>query len=177
MTKPPNQVMRFYGNVQYALECIALKQITFLHIDKLNDPFDPYFYFETDFNDDYQEIINFIQHNNKNDLLNFKQTLPEEKWERALKGMREYLYNTLNNICVFSTIEIFEEKHPKDNLYMWSHYGYGHRGVAIEFNTYLLAKAVLSSMKNQKGATNNVNEVWSKIDYQRARKDHLRARC
>ncbi len=35
--------MRFYGNVQYALECIALKQITFLHIDKLNDPFDPYY--------------------------------------------------------------------------------------------------------------------------------------
>lgn len=39
MTQPPQHVIRFYGNIQYALECIGFKQITFLHIDKLNDPF------------------------------------------------------------------------------------------------------------------------------------------
>lgn len=29
--KIPRHVIRFYGKTEYALECIALKQITFLH--------------------------------------------------------------------------------------------------------------------------------------------------
>lgn len=167
MIQLPKRVIRFYGNVQYALGCIALKQITFLHMDKLNDPFDPYYYFETSFNEDYQEIVNFIQQNYKNHLLDFKQTLPKENWERAVNGMQEHLNNILINTYIFSTIEVIEEKHPKDNLYMWSHYGYGHRGVAIEFNTHLLAKSVLEQMKKQGATMNDLNGVWSKIIYQK----------
>jgi len=41
MNELPQHVIRFYGNTDYAIECIALKQITFVHIEKLNDPFDP----------------------------------------------------------------------------------------------------------------------------------------
>jgi hypothetical protein len=164
MTQPPQRVMRFYGNVQYALEPIAFKQITFLHIDKLNDPFDPYYYFETE---DYQEIINYIQQHHANKLIDFKQILPKENWERAVKQIKEYLDWSSNNTFVLSTIEINEDKNPKDDLYMWSHYGNGHRGAAIEFDTTLLAKAVLEQMKKQHDTTNDINDVWSKIDYKK----------
>ena len=84
------------------LECVALKQITFLHVDKLNDPFDPYFFFETDFNEDYQEILGFIQKNYANNLVEFKQTLPRENWKRAVRSMQEHL-NNIYNICIKGT--------------------------------------------------------------------------
>lgn len=164
MTQQPQRLMRFYGNVQYALESIALKQITFLHIDKLNDPFDPYYYFETE---DYHDIINYVQQHHAKNLIYFTQTLPKENWERAVKQIQEHLNWNSNNTFVFSTIEINEDKNPKDNLYMWSHYGNGHRGAAIEFDTSLLAKAVLKQIKKQDGITNDINEVWSKIDYKK----------
>jgi len=61
MAVAPENVMRFYGNTQYAMECIGFKEITFLHPDKLNDPLDPNFYFYTDFNENYQTLLNYIQ--------------------------------------------------------------------------------------------------------------------
>ena len=56
MNEIPEHVIRFYGNTDYALECIALKQITFLHVDKLNDPFDPVLDYITDFNNNYSAL-------------------------------------------------------------------------------------------------------------------------
>jgi len=45
----PQQVTRFYGTVNYAMDVIKNKQIAFVHASMLNDPFDPYCFFETDF--------------------------------------------------------------------------------------------------------------------------------
>ena len=39
MTVRPQHVIRFYGNTDYALQAIGFREITFLHPDKLNDPF------------------------------------------------------------------------------------------------------------------------------------------
>ena len=75
---PPQHVIRFYGNPQYALESIGFKEITFLHSDKLNDPLDPPFYFMTDFNKDYQVLINYIQQQHSRDLQRFNYRLPKE---------------------------------------------------------------------------------------------------
>lgn len=160
MSGPPERVIRFYSNPQYALECIAFKQITFLHIDKLNDPFDPYCHFETDFNEDYQHLIDYVQQNHSGYLQVFKHILPKENWESAAEGTHEYFRKLRNSTFIFSTSGIGEGKHPKDNLHMWSHYGDGHRGVAIEFDTALLAGAVVKQQEKIDGSKPTINELW-----------------
>lgn len=162
MTGPPQRVMRFYGNLQYALESIVFQQIAFLHIDKLNDPFDIYYHFETDFNEDYQALVNHIQQHHAKNLEEFKQRLPKQNWESAVRQMKDHLNNSRNSMFVFSTSGISEDKHPKDNLHIWSHYGNGHRGVAIEFDTTLLANAVLKQQERLCGAK---LDPWSGINY------------
>lgn len=160
---PPQRVLRFYGKIEYALECIALKQITLIHRDKINDPFDPYIYFETDFNADYQVLINHVQQYHGNSLQQFRRCLPKENWESFVNRIEDYFKKLRNSTFVFSTCEISEGKHPKDNLYMWSHYGNGHRGVAIEFDTTLLGEAVLEEQERLREAK---LEPWFEINYQ-----------
>jgi len=80
--------------------------------------------------------------------------------------MEEYLKDVRNNIFIFSTTEISENDHPKDNLYMWGHYGNGHRGIAIEFDTSLLTGSVLKQQEKLGGITVDVNAPWSNIKYQ-----------
>ena len=165
MAQPPNRVMRFYGNLQYTLETIALKQITFLHVDRLNDPFDANLSFETDFDDDYQTLINYAQQYYAKDFETFIMRLPKENWDGFLADMERHFNNSRNSSFIFSTSEVSETDHPKDNLYMWSHYGNGHRGVALEFDTHFLAKAVLQKVKVIEGEEVNLDEVWSEINY------------
>lgn len=158
---PPQHVIRFYGKTEYALECIALKQITFLHLDKLNDPFDPVLDYGTDFNDNYASLLVHVQNHHSTELGSFRERLPEEAWQaivadwsRLAKEMRETMF-------VFSTCKVIEENHPRDNLYMWSHYGNGHRGVAIEFDTTVLAKSL-----REKDAPDGESPWW-KMDYKK----------
>jgi hypothetical protein len=40
----PQQVVQFYGNVDYAMDVIKNRQIAVIHISMLNDPFDPYYF-------------------------------------------------------------------------------------------------------------------------------------
>lgn len=49
---------------------------------------------------------------------------------------------------------------------MWSHYGNGHRGVAIKFNTHLLATAFFELLKKADDTTTDINSVWNEIIYQ-----------
>ena len=78
----------------------------------------------------------------------------------------ERLFNNFRNSSfIFSTSEISETDHPKDNLYMWSHYGNGHRGVAIEFDANLLSKAVIKRHEMVGGEEINLNEIWFEIKY------------
>ena len=165
MAQPPKRVIRFYGNLQHALETIALKQITFLHIDKLNDPFDSHFSFETDFDGDYQTLIDYAQQHHTKDFEIFKSRLPQQNWESFLDYMELSSNNLRNGYFIFSTSGISEANHPKDNLYMWSHYGNGHRGVAMEFDTSLLAKAILRRQKMLDGEDVDLNEIWFEIKY------------
>jgi hypothetical protein len=48
---------------------------------------------------------------------------------------------------------------------MWGHYGNGHRGVAIEFDTEKLAMAVLKHHEIENAGTLNETSVWSKVEY------------
>lgn len=142
----PRRVIRFYGDPKYALESIGFKEITFLHADKLNDPFDPPFYFITDFNKDYEELTKYIQQHHSKDLKRFSDRLSRESWDAFLSSIEKYFYDCRNNSFIFSTCGVDNKEHPKDSLYMWSHYGNGHRGVAIEFDTHLLTRAVSKNL-------------------------------
>jgi hypothetical protein len=165
MTQLPKYVVHFYREIEYALQCIAFKQITFLHREKLNDPFDLYYRFETDFDEDYETLINYVKQHHANYFQEFKQILPKENWESALMGMEKYLMNVRNNIFIFSSSETSEDNHVRNNLYMWSHYGNGHRGVAIQFDTFLLANAVLQQQEKLGCPKMTINDLWSKINY------------
>lgn len=165
MTVRPNTVMRFYGNLEYAIQSIAFKEITFLHSDKLNDPFDPYFYFITDFNENYSTLIDFVQQRHAKDLRYFEDRLPQPNWDKLVEVMEDHFKSFLNSSFLFSTCAITKDKHPKDNLYMWSHYGNGHRGVAIEFDADLLSKSVLEKQKRLGNKDVNIDEVLFEINY------------
>jgi hypothetical protein len=155
----PRNVIRFYGKPQYALETIGFKEIIFLHADKLNDPFDPPFYFITDFNRDYQALTNYVQQHYLDDFQCFKNSFPKENWEKFILEIENEFNKNRNNSFIFSTCGIDKERHPKDSLYMWSHYGNGHRGVAIEFDTNLLKHNIFKFFGI------NENDQFYNIDY------------
>lgn len=167
MTVPP-RVVRFYGNTDYAMQAIGFREIAFVHADKLNDPFDPYFCFETDFGNSYAKLIDYVRQNHKEDIQKFSSRLSQESWDWLFNTITEDLTSMRNSTFILSTCavrELIEHPHPKDNLYMWSHYADGHRGVAIEFDTALLTKAV--SMKNKEliGKESRADDVWDEIHY------------
>jgi hypothetical protein len=136
----PKSVVRFYGNPDYALETIALQQITFVHVDKLNDPFDPILDFATDFNDDYACLLAHVQKHHSSEFEFFKNKFPEEAWKMLVEAWSKLASDTRQEMLVFSSCAVTEENHPRDNLYMWGHYGNGHRGVAIEFDAIVLGE-------------------------------------
>jgi len=143
MHEMPQYVLRFYANTNYALECIALKQITFLHVDKLNDPFDPVLDYVTDFNDNYAAFLSHVLKHHSSQLESIKERLPEQKWKDTVAGWLNLASAIRAKMFLFSACAVRVENHPRDNLYMWGHYGNGHRGIAIEFNTTALAKSVI----------------------------------
>ena len=165
MAEPPLRIIRFYGNPQYALECLGLKQVTFLHVDKLNDPFDPNLAFETDFNDDYQALIDHVKQIHPKDFSTFQRHCPRNKWKGFIKDMKCLSDKHRKSLFLFSTSEVSKDEHPKYNLHMWGHYGDGHRGIAIEFDTGLLTMAILKEQEDLGGEEIDKNDLPSKIIY------------
>ena len=166
MMTPPQHVMRFYGNTDYALESLGFREIAFLHCDKLNDPFDPPFDFITDFNGNYEDLLAYVQQYHKNDIQTFKDTFRENDWDNFLYRLEMSFKSIRDSMFIFSTSAVDERKqHPKENLYMWGHYGNGHRGVAFEFDTTLLTRAILEKSKSLSAEGIDANDVWSKINY------------
>ncbi len=163
LPKRPQYVTRFYGNVDYALDVIANQQITFVHASALNDPFDPYFFLETDFGEDGAHLLNYIRENHPRDEALFKPLIMAASLQQSLKEIREKLLSWRKSTFVFSTSAECEGMHPRDNLYMWGHYGNGHRGVAIEFDTECMATSVLEYHKTINQFALEPQEVMGKI--------------
>lgn len=164
----PQNVIRFYGNTDYALECIALKQITFVHVEKFNDPFDPVLDYVTDFNDDYATLLSHVQEHHSSQFDFFKETLTERRWTETVADWSNLARASRESMYVFSTCAVREGSHPRDSLYMWSHYGNGHRGVAIEFNT-----TALTELRIEQGVPKSEPRWW-KMDY---KKEIPRIKC
>jgi hypothetical protein len=79
-TETPQQVMRFYGNVDYAMDVIKNRQIAFVHVSMLNDPFDPYYFFETDFGESHQNLIAHVSRNHPSDRPWFRARVTAQSW-------------------------------------------------------------------------------------------------
>lgn len=162
-TTPPERVTRFYGNIDYALQTIGYKEITFVHVSTLNDPFDPYFFLEIEFGNSYKNLRDYIKQNHPAKLGWFRNHVTPVSWSQTLKELDEKMHSLREGTFVFSTSGPQDGVHPKDNLYMWGHYGNGHRGVAIEFNSDQLKKAALD--QTVKDPSLNYDEVWVKMKY------------
>ena len=167
-TETPQQVVRFYGNVDYAMDVIKNRQIAFVHVSTLNDPFDPYYFFETDFGDSYQNLITYVRRNHPSDLPWFRAHITPQSWGQTVKELKAFLQTGRETAFVLSTSAVDSDRHPKDNLYMWGHYANGHRGLAIEFDTKALASAVLKHHEAETGTPLEDSNVWTKIEYTKA---------
>jgi Protein of unknown function (DUF2971) len=163
---PPPTVTRFYGNVDFALDVIRNTQITFVHVTLLNDPFDPYCFFETDFEAKYPNLLKHVRQHHPKDMPWFRAQVTPIIWGTTVHDIRAYLDKMRATTFMLSTSALSPDGlHPKDNLYMWGHYGNGHRGVAIEFDTEKLAAAVLKHHEIENAAPLNETSVWSKVEY------------
>ena len=161
----PERVVRFYSNVDFALDAIGTQQITLIHASKLNDPFDPYLFFETDFAEKYESLVDYVSANFPDDVGWFMREFPIEGWKKSLGRIEEYFCRLKDNVFVFSTSAQFNDVHPKDNLYMWGRYANGHRGVAIEFNTMEIAQMLIKDDKVERLAPVTPNEIWVQVEY------------
>jgi len=146
MPPPPKKVVRFYGNADFALETVALNEITFIHSDKFNDPFDPNYTVKNEFSD-HAELANWVKKHHPDFLDYFLKHFPASNNlntvnEKVTKEIKKLFKNTY----IFSTCKPMT-KYP-DRTYMWGHYGNGHRGVAIEFD---LEKLQQLSWKGKRG--------------------------
>src|ERR1700730_14100909 len=159
------QVTRFYGTVCYAMDVIKNSQIAFVHCSKMNDPFAPYCFVRTDFGGSYQNLIAHVTKNHPLDMPWFGEHVTPQSWERTLEKLEAYLQSVKAAHFMLSTSAAHSGFHPKDNLYMWSHYADGHRGLAIEFNTRALTRAVLKHSEAQNNPPYRERDVWAKIEY------------
>ncbi|MGO9755413.1 MAG: DUF2971 domain-containing protein [Roseiarcus sp.] len=161
----PKHVVRFYGTVDFALDAIAHRQVTFVHTSKLNDPFDPYFFFETDFEGSYANLLKYVRKKHPDDERWFTRLVPSHSWEQTVAEIVDHCKKLRDHTYVLSTSAPQDGTHPKDNLYMRGHYGSGHRGVAIEFDPREIAKPLIQEHKQQKGVELSESEVWIKTQY------------
>lgn len=127
-TQLPQRVVRFYGNTDFALDAIAHRQITFIHVSLLNDPFDPYFVFETNFDANYDKLLAYVEKEHPDYSDWFKLHVPIEHWQRLVVDIKSHMDNYKRTKFVFSCSAVTGDQHPRDNLYMWGHYANGHRG-------------------------------------------------
>jgi hypothetical protein len=165
--KTPPQVTRFYGTIDYAIDVTKNMQIAFVHASKLNDPFDPYCFFETDFGDSYSNLVEFVKEHHRSDLSWFREHVTSQSWGQTVCDLRRYLREVRDAAFVLSTSAGSFDQHPKDNLYMWGHYANGHHGLAIEFDTRALASAVKEDHEAKTGKPLEESDVWTKIEYAR----------
>jgi len=163
----PQYVTRFYGTTEFALDVLESRRIAFIHTSLLNDPFDPYCFFETDFDDSYAKLIQYVKQHHPADTGWFRTHVTALSWATTVKALKAHIDLIRQTAFVLSTSAASENLHPRENLYMWGHYGHGHRGVAIEFDTAALEKAVLAQHAVLNGEPFAHGDVWAQMEYTR----------
>lgn len=153
----PDRVVHFYSNIDYALECIGLKEITFIRREKVNDPFDPWMKILFEFNNYDQMLVWEIENKPQKHVDEFRVRISESQFNDNLKKIMDREDNFRKNYFLFSTCAPTTDTPPEHNLYMWGHYANGHRGVAVEFDT--------KKLNNELREKNIKEDVVQKIRY------------
>jgi hypothetical protein len=122
-------------------------------------------FFETDFEGKYQNLLRYVQQHYPKDMPWFRAQVTALSWGTTVRALKEYLDALRKHTFMLSTSAPLAGFHPKDNLYMWGHYGNGHRGIAIEFDTEKVAAAVLKHHEIENGAALTDRAIWSKVEY------------
>jgi len=161
----PTYLCRFYGNTDFALDTIANRHVVFIHVTKLNDPFDPYFFFETSFEDRYDLLLDHICKSHSADFSTFINRWPMSEWTDALAQIHSYLDTMRRSTFMFSTSSVIGDKHPRNNLHMWGHYGNGHRGIVIEFETAELRNCAKDANAAAKKKTQHIDQALFEVKY------------
>lgn len=161
----PQRVVRFYGNTDFALDAIAHRRVTFVHVTKLNDPFDPYFFFETDFGGEYDGLLAYVRKHRPSDVDWFMRHIPRENWQKSVEDIKKRMEHYKNTTFVLSCSAVTKEMHPRNNLYMWGHYGNGHKGVAIELDTRKASSLLVDQHNREKDIKLGVENPWIQIEY------------
>ena len=167
MITAPTGVTRFYGNMSFGLDVLENRQIALVRVTLLNDPFDPYGFFETDFGN-YINLLKYVQTHHAKDRGWFRNHVTAQSWGKTERDLTAYMAGLRNDTFVLSASAPDGGTHPKDNLYMWAHYGNGHRGFAIEFDSAALAEVVLAHHCSEGGAPLIGERPWVQMEYARS---------
>ncbi len=160
----PKTVTRFYGKVEYALDVIATKSIAFIQNRLMNDPFDYYFFIETEFAN-RAEFLRWVELHQPDKLRFVRKIASYEGFTAGFERVKDAFNERRQSTYLFSTSAEDEDAHPKSNLYMWGHYGFGHRGIALEFDTTILAQSLLAHGDPESRLKLKVTDLWVKVDY------------
>ena len=160
----PKTVTRFFGNVDYGIETLREGSIAFIHNMRLNDPFDPYFFLETEFRN-RGDFLKWVRRRQPSKLRWVKNNVTYEGFAAGFQRVRDNFDERRRNTYLFSTSAESQGMHPKDNLYLWGHYGRGHRGIALEFNAANLGSDVLAHCDPEGSLGLTVSDLWVKVEY------------
>jgi hypothetical protein len=167
MITAPATVTRFYGNTSFGLDVLDNQQVALVRVALLNDPFDPYGFFETDFGN-YMNLANYVRTHHPHDRGWFRVHVTAQSWGKTEREIKAYMAELRKDTFVLCTSAPTETAHPMDNLYMWGHYGNGHRGLAIEFDAAALANTVLGHHCSAGNAPLIGEQSWVQIEYARS---------
>jgi hypothetical protein len=164
MTDLPRAATRFYGDTRFAFDVLENQQIALVRVTLLNDPFDPYGFFETEFGN-YIDLFRYVRANHARDLGWFRAHVTAQSWGKTERDLRRYMKGLRTNSFVLCTSAPTETMHPKDNLYIWGHYGNGHRGLAIEYDPDAVGAIVLNHHCSEGNAPLIGEQLWVQMGY------------
>ncbi len=110
-------------------------------------------------------LLRYVQQHHPKHMPWFRAQVTPLSWGKTVRELRAHLDDYRKHTFMLSTSAPLADAHPKDNLYMWAHYGNGHRGVAIEFDTEKLAASVIEHHERENNTPLKDRTVWSKVEY------------
>ena len=161
---PPLSLARFYRTTDYAVELLRDLSIALVRAPLLNDPFDPYFFFETDVSGGFQKFIKDIDAAYPGEGKRIRKVSGPMEWRKTMEGLQKIHKSFREHTYILSFTSGSDNTKAHDNLYLWGHYADGHRGLCIEFDTESLSLAISNAHEAETGKSPSIS-VWNKIIY------------
>ena len=110
-------------------------------------------------------LLRWVKQHHPSKLRWIRENVTVEGFSGGFKRVQQNFDERRQNTYLFCTSAGNEGLHPKCNLYLWGHYGLGHRGVALEFKTAHLARDVLAHSDPEGRLNLETSDLWVKVDY------------